>query len=127
VKAVDADTVEAAKGMGMKGSEVLRRVELPLAAPLIVAGIRIAAVQIVATATLWAVVSGGGLGRYIVDGFSQGDDPQILAGATLVAALAIVTEIGLGVIERLVAPHGSKKKLSDQFEDLRPPSPVVAA
>ena len=127
VKAVDPDTVEAAKGMGMRGSEVLRKVELPLAAPLIVAGTRIAAVQIVATATLWAVVSGGGLGRYIIDGFSAGDDPQILAGATLVAGLAILTEIGLGVAERFVAPSGvgATRKLSQQFEDLEPPPPVV--
>jgi osmoprotectant transport system permease protein len=126
VKGVDPDTVEAARGMGMTGSEVLRKVELPLAAPLIVAGIRIAAVQIVATATLWALVAGGGLGRFVIDGLFGGDDPQLVAGAVLVAVLAIATELSLGVLERAVAPAGSKRKLSEQFEDLRPPAAVVA-
>ncbi len=126
MKAVDPDTVEAARGMGMTGSEVLRRVEFPLAAPLIVAGIRIAAVQIVASATLWAVVAGGGLGRFIIDGFSAGDDPQIVAGAVLVALLAILTELGLGIVERFVTPAGSRRRLSKQFEDLEPTPGFVA-
>ncbi|MGH2730377.1 MAG: ABC transporter permease [Actinomycetota bacterium] len=128
VKAVDPDTVEAARGMGMTGTEVLRKVELPLAAPLIVAGIRIAAVQIVATATLWALVAGGGLGRYIIDGFSARDDPQILAGAILVAVLAILTELCLGLVERFVTSgrKESKRTLSRQFEDMPPPPVVIA-
>ncbi|MDQ4124283.1 MAG: ABC transporter permease subunit, partial [Actinomycetota bacterium] len=81
VKGVDADTLEAARGVGMSEREVLRSIEAPLAAPLIVAGLRISAVQIVATATLAALVAGGGLGRFIVDGFAQGNDGMTLGGA----------------------------------------------
>ena len=83
--------------------------ELPLAAPLIVTGIRIAAVQVVATATLAALIAGGGLGRYIVDGFASGDQVQASAGAVLVAALAIGTELLLGAVARLLAPRTASK------------------
>ena len=85
VREVDRDVVEAARGMGMSGRSVLLRVELPLAVPLIAAGFRTASVQVVATATLAALVGGGGLGRIITDGFGQQDRPQILAGGILVA------------------------------------------
>ena len=106
---VDADTVEAARGMGMTEGQVLRRLELPLAAPLIMAGVRTAAVTVVATATLAALIGGGGLGRYIIDGFAQGDQPQVLAGAALVAVLAIVTEVAFGRLERVVSPRTSSR------------------
>jgi len=109
VQGVDADTVEAARGMGMTEGEVLRRLELPLAAPLIMAGIRTAAVTVVATATLAALIGGGGLGRYIIDGFAQGKTPEVLAGAVLVAVLAIVTELGFGVLGRVVSPRTSSQ------------------
>jgi osmoprotectant transport system permease protein len=107
---VDADMVEAARGMGMSGSQVLARLELPLATPLILAGVRTAAVQVVATATLAALIAGGGLGRYIIDGFAQGDEGMLLAGAVLVALLAIVTELLFGVVERAVTPRTSSSK-----------------
>ena len=109
VKSVDTDTVEAARGMGMTGAQVLRSIELPLAAPVIVAGIRTSAVQVVATATLGAVVAGGGLGRYIVDGFAQQDDGMLLGGALLVGVLAMVTEFGLGVVQRAVNPRTASR------------------
>lgn len=102
IKGVDEDAVEAARGMGMTGREVLRQVEIPLAAPVVVAGLRTSAVQVVATATLGALVGWGGLGRFIRDGFSQGDDVLILGGAVLVAALAIATELAFGVLQRAV-------------------------
>jgi osmoprotectant transport system permease protein len=105
VKAVDPDAIEAAKGMGMTGREVLRRVELPLAAPLIMAGIRTSVVQVIATATLAAVVAGGGLGRFIVDGFARQNDGLMLGGAALVAAMAITAEIVMAGLERLVSPR----------------------
>jgi osmoprotectant transport system permease protein len=92
VREVDADVREAARGMGMTGMQVLRRVELPLALPLIMAGLRTSAVQVVATATLGAAVAWGGLGRFIVDGFSNRDNPQIFGGAVIVALLAVVTD-----------------------------------
>jgi osmoprotectant transport system permease protein len=105
VQGVDRDTLEAARGMGMGEGRVLFRIEIPLGAPLIMAGLRTAAVQVVATATLGAVVAGGGLGRFIIDGFAAGDDPQIFAGALLVALLAIATEVVFGLLERLVRPR----------------------
>jgi osmoprotectant transport system permease protein len=105
VQGVDPDTVEAARGMGMRGREVLTRLELPLAAPLIMAGVRTAAVQVVATATLAALIGGGGLGRYVIDGFHTGDTVEVVAGAVLVALLAIVTEFAMGGLERVAAPR----------------------
>jgi osmoprotectant transport system permease protein len=104
IREVDRDAVEAARGMGMSESEVLRQIELPLGAPVIVAGVRTAAVQVVATATLAALVAGGGLGRYIVDGFATQDHVQVVGGAVLVAGLAILTEISLAWAERAVRP-----------------------
>ena len=107
VRSVDADLQESARGMGMRGRQLLRWVEVPLAAPLIVTGLRIAALQIVATATLAAFIGGGGLGRYIRDGFSQQDRPMMIAGAYLVAALALLTEGLFAVLTRATAPGGS--------------------
>jgi len=100
IRGVEADLVEAGRGMGMTGREVLRDVELPLALPAIVVGLRTSAVQVVATATLAALVAGGGLGRYIVDGFALQQDDRILAGAILVALLAVGTERSLTWLER---------------------------
>lgn len=113
VQTVDAETVEAARGMGLSGGQVLLHLELPLAAPLIVAGIRTAAVQVVATATLGALVGWGGLGRFITFGFAIGvrreGGPIIVAGAILVAALAVLTELSLAGLERLVRPRTSSR------------------
>ena len=109
VKSVDADTVEAARGMGLNDKQILGTIELPLAAPLIIAGIRTAAVQSVATATLAALVAGGGLGEYIRLGFRTGDDAPLLGGAILVALLAIATELLFIVIERVARPKGAPR------------------
>jgi osmoprotectant transport system permease protein len=105
IQGVDPDTLEAARGMGMSELGVLTRIELPLAAPVIVAGLRTAAVQVVATATLAAVVAGGGLGRYITDGFAAGDRPRVFAGAVLVGLLAIATEGAFALLQRVVTPR----------------------
>jgi osmoprotectant transport system permease protein len=107
IEGVDPDVLDAARGMGLGGGGILWRIELPLATPLIMAGVRISAVSVVATATLAALIAGGGLGRYIVDGFAQGDHTQAAAGAVLVAALAIVTELILGGVQRLITPRTS--------------------
>jgi osmoprotectant transport system permease protein len=102
---VDRDTVESARGMGMTELQLLRSVEVPIALPVIVAGARTAAVQVVATATLAALVAGGGLGRYIVDGFALQDDGRLIGGAVLVALLALATERVFTLIERrLISP-----------------------
>ena len=110
IRQVDPDVVEAARGMGLSGRSVLLRVELPLAVPLIAAGFRTAAVQVVATATLAALVGGGGLGRIITDGFGQQDRPQIVAGGFLVALLALLTEGSLALVQRLVTPGRELKR-----------------
>jgi osmoprotectant transport system permease protein len=104
IREVDRDIVEAARGMGMSESSILLRVELPLAVPLIAAGLRTAAVQVVATATLAALVGGGGLGKIINSGFGQQDPGQYVAGGILVALLAMLTEGVLALLQRLVTP-----------------------
>ncbi|MFF7733375.1 MULTISPECIES: ABC transporter permease subunit [unclassified Streptomyces] len=91
VRTVDPSPVDAARGMGMHESRILFQVELPVALPLILSGLRSAAIQIVSTATIAAYVSLGGLGRYIVDGLYQRDYEKVVGGATLVAVLALVT------------------------------------
>jgi osmoprotectant transport system permease protein len=106
VREVDRDIVEAARGMGLREMQVLRNVELPIAAPLIIAGVRNAAVAIVATATLGALVAGGGLGRYIVDGLARQEYPRLFAGAVLVALLSVVVEVAFGAFERLSVSAG---------------------
>lgn len=108
VRNVEPDVVEAARGMGFDGPGILRSVELPLALPLIWSGIRTGAVNIVATATLGALVAGGGLGRYIVDGLALQEYDRLFAGALLVAALAIVVEVVFGTFERRAASPGRR-------------------
>jgi osmoprotectant transport system permease protein len=102
-RGVDPDVVEASRAMGMSGRQVVFRAELPLAVPLLMTGVRTAAVQVVATATLAALVAGGGLGRIITLGFRQQD-----YGAILVALLAVGTEVLLSVVSRLVTPGPSR-------------------
>ena len=103
---VDPDIKEAARGMGYRELAQLLRVELPLAVPLIMAGVRTSAVQVVATATLAALIAGGGFGRYIIDGLAQFDYTKLMAGAILVALLALATEAGLAGVQRLLVPRG---------------------
>jgi len=106
LREVDPDIKDAARGMGYRELASLLRVELPLAVPLVMAGIRTSAVQVVATATLAALIAGGGFGRYIVDGLAQFDYTKLLAGAVLVALLALATEVSLAAVERLLTPRG---------------------
>jgi osmoprotectant transport system permease protein len=109
VEAVDPDTVESARGMGLTEREVLLKLEVPLATGLIMAGVRTSAVTVVATATLSALIGGGTYGRYIVDGFAQSDNAKLIAGSILVAILAILTDVTLGFVERLVTPRTMSK------------------
>ncbi|MGY1843231.1 ABC transporter permease [Modestobacter sp. SYSU DS0875] len=103
-RGVDRDVVEASRAMGMSERQVLLRAELPLATPLLMTGVRTAAVQVVATATLAALVAGGGLGRIINLGFGQQDYGTVLAGALLVAALAVLTEVVLAGLSWALTP-----------------------
>jgi osmoprotectant transport system permease protein len=113
VRSVDPDVREAAEGMGMRGRQVLWRVELPMAMPLIMAGIRTSAVQVVATATLAAFVGLGGLGRYLIDGLAQRDLAEVVGGAILVAVLSLVTELLLGRVQTLVVSKGLTERGAD--------------
>jgi osmoprotectant transport system permease protein len=106
IQAVDPAARDAAKGMGMTGSQVLWRVEVPNALPLMLSGIRSSMLQIVATATIAAYVSLGGLGRFILDGQSQRDYSQMAAGAVLVGVLAILLDLIVAGIQRLVVSPG---------------------
>jgi osmoprotectant transport system permease protein len=106
LREVDPDIKDAARGMGYRRLAQLVRVELPLAVPLIMAGIRTSAVQVVATAALAALIAGGGFGRYIIDGLAQQDYAKEFAGALLVAVLALATEVTLWGVEQLLVPRG---------------------
>jgi osmoprotectant transport system permease protein len=113
IRSVDPDVREAAEGMGMRGRQVLWQVELPVAMPLIMAGVRTSTVQVVATATLAAYVGLGGLGRYLIDGLSQSDLPQVVGGAILVALLSLLTELLLGRVQALVVSRGLAERGAD--------------
>jgi osmoprotectant transport system permease protein len=123
---VDAETTEAGRGMGMTEWQVLRDVELPAALPAIVAGLRTSAVQVVATATLAALVAGGGLGRYIVDGFAVQRYDRLVAGAVLVAILALLTERAFTLAQRRFERRGGRPA-EDVFGPMAPPAMVGGA
>ena len=106
MREVDADLVEAGRGMGMRESEIVRRVEVPVALPVILTGIRVSAVQIVATATLAAIVGGGTLGHFIVQGIFTRDLDRVVGAAILVALLAILTELSFSWFERRAVSPG---------------------
>ena len=106
LQAVPASTIEAARGMGLTEMEVLLRVEMPLAVPVMMEGVRIAFVQVIATATLGAIVAWGGLGRFIIDGFALQDMGEVIVGAVLVGLLAIGAELGFSRLQKSVTPKG---------------------
>jgi osmoprotectant transport system permease protein len=99
---VDADIVEAARGQGLSDRQVMTQIEIPLALPVIFAGIRTAAVQIVSAATLAAFIGGGGLGELITAGMANFNFPQLIAGAVAVALLALFVELAFALLERLL-------------------------
>ncbi|MET7358998.1 ABC transporter permease [Streptomyces sp. NPDC005562] len=103
--AVDPEVKDAARGQGMRAHQVLIQVELPLALPLIMTGLRLALIQVVATATIAAYVSFGGLGRYVFDGLAQRDLVQVLGGAVLVALVAVVLDLALAALQRTLFRH----------------------
>ncbi|HSE77062.1 MAG TPA: ABC transporter permease [Alphaproteobacteria bacterium] len=106
VRQVDPDIVDSARGMGMTGLQSIFRVELPLAAPVMFAGIRTSAVQVIAGATLAAFIGGGGLGDFITAGIAIMDLPRLLVGAVPIALLAILTEFAFGGLERVMFRRG---------------------
>jgi osmoprotectant transport system permease protein len=106
LREVNREIIDAARGMGLSGGQILTRIQLPIAAPVIFAGVRTSAVQVVASATLATFIGGGGLGDLIVEGFSRGDTAILLAGALSVATLAVITEASFGALERIFTPRG---------------------
>ena len=119
LRGVDADLLESARGMGMREGEVLRRVEIPIALPIILAGVRTSAVQIVATATLATVVGGGALGELILIGFNIRDQAQIVGAALLVALLSIGTELVFAAIQRSATSPGLAGRVLPSTEPTR--------
>ncbi|WDO05513.1 ABC transporter permease [Streptomyces murinus] len=109
VRTVDPSPVDAARGMGMSEARVLFRVEVPVALPLILSGLRTAAVQIISTATIAAYVGLGGLGRYIIDGLYQRDYEKVVGGAALVAGLALVTLLLFWAAARATVSRGVRR------------------
>ena len=108
LREVSRDVIDAARGMGLSGGQILTRIQVPIAAPVIFAGIRTSAVQVVASATLATFIGGGGLGDLIVEGTQLNDATILLAGSFSVAVLAIITEVGFGALERGMTPRGLK-------------------
>lgn len=109
VRGVDPDVTSAAVAMGMTGRQVLRKVELPLAVPLLMAGIRTAAVEVVATATLAAYVGFSDLGTYIFAGLATRNAVETFSGAVMVAVLALVTDLLLATLGRAFTPSGTRR------------------
>ncbi|MEV2252221.1 ABC transporter permease [Streptomyces sp. NPDC050147] len=112
MREVDRAVVEAARGMGMSGRQLFARVELPLAYPLVMTGVRSAGVQVVATATLAAMAGEGGLGRIITAGFNLQNTPQVVAGAVLVALLALFVEVVLVVVGKVFSPMRGRSRVA---------------
>ncbi|MEI2640645.1 MAG: ABC transporter permease [Microthrixaceae bacterium] len=104
IATVDPELIDAARGQGLTGSGVLRGVEIPLARPFVMTGVRVAFVQVLATAALGALVAFSGLGSFIVEGFAQFNDGKTLTGALLTAILAIVAESTLTRFQRRMTP-----------------------
>jgi osmoprotectant transport system permease protein len=121
LREVDRELVEAARGMGMRERQILRRVELPLALPVVLGGLRTASVQVIATATLGAIVALGGLGRYIIDGIARREYDRMVAGVILVAALAIAVELVFIAFQRLAVSPGLRRRVDTADRSVVPP------
>ncbi|MPZ89696.1 MAG: ABC transporter permease subunit [Nitriliruptorales bacterium] len=119
IRSVDPEVRDSAEGMGLTPVQVLLQVEMPVASPLIMAGIRTSVVQVVATATLAAFISLGGLGRLIIDGLAQRDFAKVTAGALLAAGLALLTEYTLAAVQRAVVPRGLQQRARHAVKEAR--------
>ncbi len=108
IRGIDPAMIEAAKGMGMTTMQIATQIQAPLVTPLVAAGIRTSAVQIIATATLAAFIGAGGYGDYIVDGFNVFNYTELIVGAVSVAILAILVEVSMSWLQRALTPEGLK-------------------
>lgn len=114
LRGVDPAIIDAARGMGMTARQIALRVQTPLVLPVIASGARTSGVQIIATATLAAIIGAGGYGDYILAGLYQVDTVQILAGTVPVSALALLTEAGFGAAERALTSPGMRVRLLEE-------------
>ena len=129
IDAVDPAVRDAARGMGMRGGQVLWRVEIPNALPLIFSGVRSSFLQVIATTIVTAYVGLGGLGRYLIDGLAQQDYPQMASGAVLVAALALLIDLLLAVAQHYLVSRGITgryRRYQVPFTELEQPPPATA-
>jgi osmoprotectant transport system permease protein len=126
IQAVESSTKDAARGMGLSEGQILRQVEVPVALPLILSGLRSATLQVIATATIAAFVARGGLGRFLIDGLSIRDYGQMSVGAVLVAALAVVADVLFGLLIRIVVSPGVTGRAATRTRK-DDPGPIVAA
>jgi osmoprotectant transport system permease protein len=112
LRSVDRELIEAGRGMGLRERQILGRIEVPIASSIIVGGLRTATLQVIATATIAAILGGGGLGRLIFDGINQGvaGEPSIYAGAILVTALAIGVDMLLSAVQTRLTPRALRRK-----------------
>lgn len=108
LEAIDRRTVDAGRSMGMTEWQILWRIELPLGLPLLVAGVRAAVLQVVATVTIAAYVGLGGLGYYIIQGIPTRNLPQVLGGSILVAGLALLLDLIFALLQRVSVPRGAR-------------------
>jgi len=108
IRGVDPAMIDAAKGMGMTTWQIATRIQAPLVTPLVAAGIRTSAVQIIATATLAAFIAAGGYGDYIVEGINLFNYTELIVGAVSVAVLAIIVEVFMSWLQRILTPEGLK-------------------
>jgi osmoprotectant transport system permease protein len=122
VAGVDRELIEAARGMGMRERQILAQTEIPIALPVIMAGLRLAAVTIVATANLGAIFGYGGLGRYLVDGIAQQDDGQLFGGVVLATGLTLLTEAAFAILQRAVQSPGLRRPPDDHVRGLLGPA-----
>lgn len=106
IRGIDPAIIDAAQGIGMTRWQIVTRIQTPLVLPIIAAGVRTSAVQIIATATLAAFISAGGYGEYIIDGLNRLNNTAILAGAIPVALLAISVEVFMSWLQRVLTPKG---------------------
>lgn len=123
LRGIDPATIDAAKGMGMSNWQIATRIQAPLVTPLVAAGIRTSAVQVVATATLAAFIGAAGYGDYIVDGLNVLNYTELIVGAVSVAVLAILVEVFMSWLQRALTPAGLK--IQEQVE--QPEQEVAAA
>jgi osmoprotectant transport system permease protein len=128
LRSVDRDLIEAGRGMGLREGQILGRIEIPIASSIIVGGFRTATLQVIATATIGAILSGGGLGRFIFDGLNQGlaGRASIFAGAILVAGLAIGVDLLLSWVQRRLTPRALRGMATRSRAPGRPVAPLAS-